>query len=385
MGILKIINSVLQLTSPAARHRGSQTKDSFAATAKACKGTVWDHFVKTILYMSLIIVFVPSWGAAGINTAAFLNGGIGARALGMGGAFTAVADDTSAPYWNPAGLGFMESISIGSMVQQTSSFEHDTLKDITPSYNFFNVILPLNRLMIPEKGVVSLSIINNSLDKIPYTFVSSDGDIVRQEVTDSENAYMLSYGRQFMVDGLSVGGGIRFINQTIDTIPDGSASGYGVEAGVYYRMDENLRFGFVTQSGVQMKWDNGHTDYGSMRNRAGIAYNAYDSGKISVLISGDLLQAQKRPLEAHLGSELGVLIQPGEDGIRLQKLALRAGIDGIVIENRYNMQGRLNENLNWTFGLGFDMRIMQSRLSLDYALGSTALGDRHRISFSLYF
>src|SRR3954465_11225718 len=29
---------------------------------------------------------------------------IGVRAAGMGGAFTAVADDGSAPFWNPAGL-----------------------------------------------------------------------------------------------------------------------------------------------------------------------------------------------------------------------------------------------------------------------------------------
>ena len=32
----------------------------------------------------------------------------GTKALGMGGAFCAVADDISAIYWNPAGLGQLE-------------------------------------------------------------------------------------------------------------------------------------------------------------------------------------------------------------------------------------------------------------------------------------
>ncbi|HID92967.1 MAG TPA: hypothetical protein EYP60_02615 [bacterium (Candidatus Stahlbacteria)] len=34
----------------------------------------------------------------------FLHMGVGARPIGMGGAFTSVADDPSAGYWNPAGL-----------------------------------------------------------------------------------------------------------------------------------------------------------------------------------------------------------------------------------------------------------------------------------------
>src|ERR1700754_3107460 len=35
------------------------------------------------------------------------------RALGMGGAFVAVADDPSAVYWNPAGLPRMGIINLG--------------------------------------------------------------------------------------------------------------------------------------------------------------------------------------------------------------------------------------------------------------------------------
>jgi long-subunit fatty acid transport protein len=38
--------------------------------------------------------------------------GFGARALGMGGAFTAVADDYSAVYWNPAGLASMRKMEM---------------------------------------------------------------------------------------------------------------------------------------------------------------------------------------------------------------------------------------------------------------------------------
>src|SRR3972149_5404206 len=37
----------------------------------------------------------------------FLKAQLGARAIGMGGAFVAVADDATAPYWNPAGMVYL--------------------------------------------------------------------------------------------------------------------------------------------------------------------------------------------------------------------------------------------------------------------------------------
>lgn len=57
----------------------------------------------------LVMVGTISYAAGPGTTAAnFLKIGVGARAVAMGEAFTAVADDVTALYWNPAGLSQLE-------------------------------------------------------------------------------------------------------------------------------------------------------------------------------------------------------------------------------------------------------------------------------------
>lgn len=52
--------------------------------------------------------FASSVSNVGTTAATFLNIGVGSRANAMGGAFTAMANDATALYWNPAGLSQCE-------------------------------------------------------------------------------------------------------------------------------------------------------------------------------------------------------------------------------------------------------------------------------------
>lgn len=54
-------------------------------------------------------------GGDPVGTAVLFDVGMGARALGMGGAFVAVADDANAIYYNPAGLALIEGHNATSM------------------------------------------------------------------------------------------------------------------------------------------------------------------------------------------------------------------------------------------------------------------------------
>ncbi|MBI2429231.1 MAG: PorV/PorQ family protein, partial [Ignavibacteriales bacterium] len=57
-----------------------------------------------IVSSSIVVAQQASITKTGTTAAPFLKIGVGARSIGMGGAYTAVANDLSAMYWNPSGL-----------------------------------------------------------------------------------------------------------------------------------------------------------------------------------------------------------------------------------------------------------------------------------------
>ena len=92
-------------------------------------------------------------GDPGTTVADFLNIGIGARASGMGGAFTGLADDASAIYWNPGGLTQLqrpETMGMYTVWLADTSYQFvggagPTLRDIRRQYFIFtfgNIMIP---------------------------------------------------------------------------------------------------------------------------------------------------------------------------------------------------------------------------------------------------
>ena len=57
--------------------------------------------LKKILILLLVVIFTNIIYAQDRYAGEFLSLGVGARPLGMGGSFSAIADDSTAAYWNP--------------------------------------------------------------------------------------------------------------------------------------------------------------------------------------------------------------------------------------------------------------------------------------------
>jgi len=79
-------------------------------------------------------VFQTEVSNVGTNAAAFLEIGVGARAMAMGGSYVAVANDPTALYYNPAGIVWIENIQIELMHNKWL---------VDTNYEFFGLTMPL--------------------------------------------------------------------------------------------------------------------------------------------------------------------------------------------------------------------------------------------------
>ena len=80
------------------------------------------------------VLLAATTAASAAETASFLTVGAGARALGLGGAYSALGQDADSLYWNPAGLARLEKRDVSvSHAELFAQSRHDLLSYAHPT------------------------------------------------------------------------------------------------------------------------------------------------------------------------------------------------------------------------------------------------------------
>ncbi|MCD6495528.1 hypothetical protein J7K60_05670 [Candidatus Bipolaricaulota bacterium] len=89
----------------------------------------------TIFVLVISLLTVAGFASGYGNVAGIFDLSTSARAAGMGGAFVALADDASAVFYNPAGLGWINDISLSSLVaRQFDAVNYASLQFALPYF-----------------------------------------------------------------------------------------------------------------------------------------------------------------------------------------------------------------------------------------------------------
>ncbi len=172
----------------------------------------------------------------GTTAAPFLEVGIGSQAIGMGGAYVAMATDVSGLYWNPGCLS--------RMPQSETIFERiDWLAGI--SYNYFGVAIP-----IPGRGTLGLSINSMTVPRSPVRTIDYP-DGTGEEYDVGSIAVGTSYAFN-LTDRFSIGFTAKFIQERIW---HERTSSLAIDIGtLYYTGFKGLRIGAaITNFGPSMQ------------------------------------------------------------------------------------------------------------------------------------
>jgi hypothetical protein len=343
--------------------------------------------MKKIKKLSLVLACLTFVGVtnafAGTDAAAFLKKSVGVKAIGMGGAYTSLADDTSAIYWNPAGLAQIQDYySVYAMATTGGSDKYPGLKDVTPTHQFFAASLPLQKFTdVLGKTVVGIGYISSKMDNIQHT--ADDGTYLGT-ISDTDAAYYLTAALPLWqsTTSLYVGASLKYITKNMSDVGV-SEGGLDIDAGVIYSIDAAdyglISFGAIFQKGVQMG-----DDSAPMTTKVGASDKVVFAEKYQLTGALDLVQRQNEPLSGNLGLEFGVLDLLKMEMFSINGIYLRGGVEGYAVESRYNITSDYNETASYNFGLGFDFSIMNTYLQLDIAICSGNIFEQNT-KFALNF
>jgi Type IX secretion system protein PorV len=323
-------------------------------------------FMLAFLSVSSSVVF-----AQGINDV--LKEQNGARAIGMGYAFTGVAEGLSTVLWNPAGLVSVSEASI--YVTRYQGFSY-TIDDVATgaetedqiSFNFFNYGMP-----VKDVGVFAVSM---NLWDLGSSQLMSQGQTTTG--IDDQSLWMFygSYATR-LSKKIDIGVTMKYIREKLGSRAGGIGTSAAVDIGMLYRpLDEvPLQIGAaILDIGTDMQFDEANqADRLPRRLRVGVGYNIFkhlmEQDRFNLLLSVDyetFLVGSYSNNGIYAGTEFSIEAWEG------MLLAMRGGY--------------LSETGELSGGLfGFGVNYKGYAFDLARELGVNPLSDRTFFSVAAHF
>jgi len=321
-----------------------------------------------LLFLTVVSVSVGAGGTGVAKYAGeFIAIGVGGRALGLGGAYAALANDVTAGYWNPAGLSRLNYPQIALM--------HDEQFGSLLNYDYGAVAFPFG-----QNTSLGLSVIRLGVDDIPDTRnaavdingnVTYDPDeLVRIDpsrvtyFSAADWALYFTYSKRESED-FSYGANVKILRRELG---ENSATGIGFDLGVWYVPFDNAAIGLNLQDVTTtfLAWDTGTNELISPTMKIGTGYGieAFD-GRFTPAVDLDVRFENRQYAST---ANLGAVSFDVHSGLEFQfrnVLALRVGYSDIK---------------QITVGGGLQL----PKLAIDYSFakfdGTAQLGNTHRIS-----
>lgn len=329
---------------------------------------------KIAAFFTALIISAVSLHAAdsGFLGGAFTGSALPARIAGMGGAFTAVANDGNASWWNPAGMALLDKKKSFSFTYAPSvlGLTVGDISDIIASY--------------AQGDAEGYGAIGASLS---YRSISLGSDYTGDpEYKWTEYTALVSYAlvlnrfmglNNFKYPKYAAGVNVKYTGVSSDLTVGSSAvsaMGFGVDAAVMLAFKENLNLGIMGRDlYTSVNWDNASTEKVPYSLNAAIYYG---------LTNEFLLTAEAKAVEAESGMPaLSEYCFGGEyiilfgKGAQVQSLSIRAGASIDATDDVYTASA----------GAGVNVDNFLIDYSFQYFINSNLNTQGHRIGGTFFF